>query len=65
MTPSDVPTHLPHFIDGAAADSTSGAVFDVLDPVSNKPYATASAGDFASAHERLARGRPSKNGTAE
>jgi len=54
MTPSDLPTHLPHFIDGAAADSTSGAVFDVLDPVSNKPYATASAGDAADIERAVA-----------
>ena len=45
--PTDLPTHLPHFIDGRATDSASGAVFDVLDPVSNKPYATASAGGAA------------------
>ncbi|HWN35134.1 MAG TPA: 5-carboxymethyl-2-hydroxymuconate semialdehyde dehydrogenase [Pseudonocardia sp.] len=44
MTPTELPTHLPHFIDGAPADSASGATFDVLDPVSNRPYATAAAG---------------------
>jgi 5-carboxymethyl-2-hydroxymuconic-semialdehyde dehydrogenase len=37
-------THLPHFIDGQACDSASGATFEVLDPATNRPYATASAG---------------------
>ena len=43
-TPVDVPTHLPHFIGGESVDSASGATFDVLDPVSNRTYATAAAG---------------------
>jgi 5-carboxymethyl-2-hydroxymuconic-semialdehyde dehydrogenase len=45
VTPADLPTHLPHFIGGESVDSVSGATFDVLDPVSNRPYATAAAGD--------------------
>jgi len=42
--PEDLPTHLQHFIDGEPRDSVSGATFEVLDPVSNRPYATAAAG---------------------
>ena len=44
MKPLDLPTHLPHYIDGAAVDSVAGATLDVLDPVSNQPYATIAAG---------------------
>jgi 5-carboxymethyl-2-hydroxymuconic-semialdehyde dehydrogenase len=42
--PDGLPTHLSHFIDGRSVDSLSGATFDVLDPVTNRPYATAAAG---------------------
>jgi 5-carboxymethyl-2-hydroxymuconic-semialdehyde dehydrogenase len=42
--PADLPAHLPHFIDGARRDSIGGATFEVLDPVTNRAYATASAG---------------------
>ena len=42
--PDGLPGHLQHFIDGRARDSIGGATFDVLDPVSNRPYATAAAG---------------------
>ncbi|HTF52888.1 MAG TPA: aldehyde dehydrogenase family protein, partial [Pseudonocardia sp.] len=45
MTPPDLPTHLPHHIDGEPTDSASGATFEVLDPVSNQPYAIAAAGN--------------------
>jgi 5-carboxymethyl-2-hydroxymuconic-semialdehyde dehydrogenase len=44
MIPDGLPTHLQHFIDGKPCDSVGGATFDVLDPVSNRTYATASAG---------------------
>jgi 5-carboxymethyl-2-hydroxymuconic-semialdehyde dehydrogenase len=44
MIPDGIPTHLQHFIDGKPCDSVGGATFDVLDPVSNRTYATASAG---------------------
>ena len=44
MKPGNLPTHLPHYIDGEPADSVDGATLDVLDPVSNRPYATISAG---------------------
>ena len=42
--PSDLPTHIRHFIDGNFVDSLSGSTFDVLDPVTNQAYATAAAG---------------------
>ncbi|GAA1022373.1 aldehyde dehydrogenase [Acrocarpospora pleiomorpha] len=42
--PPDLPCHLQHYIDGRSVDSASGATFKVIDPVSNKPYATAAAG---------------------
>ncbi len=44
MIPDGLPTHLQHFIDGKPCDSIGGATFDVLDPVSNRTYATAAAG---------------------
>jgi 5-carboxymethyl-2-hydroxymuconic-semialdehyde dehydrogenase len=55
--PADLPTHLRHFIDGEAVDSVSGAVFEVLDPVSNKPYATAAAGGAADVDRAVAAAR--------
>ncbi|WP_432487894.1 5-carboxymethyl-2-hydroxymuconate semialdehyde dehydrogenase [Kineococcus sp. SYSU DK018] len=45
--PDGLPTHLQHFIDGELRDSAGGETFDVLDPVSNENYATASAGQAA------------------
>ena len=42
--PENLPTTIQHFIDGKFVDSISGKTFDVLDPVSNQPYATAAAG---------------------
>ncbi|WP_232666796.1 5-carboxymethyl-2-hydroxymuconate semialdehyde dehydrogenase [Pseudonocardia sp. TRM90224] len=42
--PGGLPTHLRHHIDGEPRDSASGATFEVLDPVSDQPYATAAAG---------------------
>jgi 5-carboxymethyl-2-hydroxymuconic-semialdehyde dehydrogenase len=42
--PKDLPTRIQHFIDGEFVDSLAGATFDVLDPVTNEPYATAAAG---------------------
>jgi 5-carboxymethyl-2-hydroxymuconic-semialdehyde dehydrogenase len=44
MIPEGLPTHLQHFIDGKPCDSVGGATFEVLDPVSNRTYATAAAG---------------------
>ncbi|WP_086845554.1 5-carboxymethyl-2-hydroxymuconate semialdehyde dehydrogenase [Amycolatopsis kentuckyensis] len=42
--PDGLPGELKHYIGGALVDSISGGTFDVLDPVSNTPYATAAAG---------------------
>lgn len=42
--PADLPDRLRHFIGGVEVDSLSGATFEVSDPVTNKPYATAAAG---------------------
>lgn len=50
MTNSHVPpgvaSIIRHFIDGEFADSISEKTFDVLDPVSNTPYAQAAAGQI-------------------
>ena len=45
--PDNLPTHIQHYIDGRLVDSVGGETFDVLDPVSNKNYATAAAGQKA------------------
>ncbi|GAB3695662.1 5-carboxymethyl-2-hydroxymuconate semialdehyde dehydrogenase [Saccharopolyspora tripterygii] len=42
--PSDLPERIQHFIGGEFTDSLDGDTFEVLDPVSNKPYLQASAG---------------------
>ncbi len=42
--PENLPRNIQHFIGGNAVDSVSGKRFEVLDPVSNRPYATAAAG---------------------
>ena len=42
--PQDLPAHIQHYINGQFVDSVGGKTFDVLDPVSNRNYATAAAG---------------------
>ena len=42
--PENLPTHIQHFINGKFVDSVNGATFEVLDPVTNRTYATAAAG---------------------
>ncbi|HEX3784499.1 MAG TPA: 5-carboxymethyl-2-hydroxymuconate semialdehyde dehydrogenase [Pseudonocardiaceae bacterium] len=42
--PENLPERIRHFIDGKSVDSLSGRTFEVLDPVSNKPYVAAAAG---------------------
>ncbi|WP_158883234.1 5-carboxymethyl-2-hydroxymuconate semialdehyde dehydrogenase [Amycolatopsis anabasis] len=42
--PAGLPERIRHFIDGEEVDSLSGRTFEVLDPVTNQPYATAAAG---------------------
>ncbi|WP_422390782.1 5-carboxymethyl-2-hydroxymuconate semialdehyde dehydrogenase [Arthrobacter sp. N1] len=44
FVPEDLPTHLQHYIGGRTVDSIGGKTFEVLDPVSNRAYATAAAG---------------------
>jgi 5-carboxymethyl-2-hydroxymuconic-semialdehyde dehydrogenase len=39
-----LPDRLRHFIGGEFVDSLSGATFEVLDPMTNRPYLTAAAG---------------------
>src|SRR5690348_4004002 len=41
------PEHLPHHIGGRDLDSVGGETFEVLDPVTNRAYATAAAGQRA------------------
>lgn len=45
--PDGLPDRIRHWIGGAFRDSADGAVFDVADPVSNSPYASAAAGGAA------------------
>ncbi|SDH86684.1 5-carboxymethyl-2-hydroxymuconate semialdehyde dehydrogenase [Agrococcus jejuensis] len=45
--PANLPTHLQHHIGGKAVDSIGGETFEVIDPVTNEPYATAAAGQQA------------------
>ena len=44
FVPENLPSHIQHFINGKFVDSIRGATFEVLDPVTNKTYATAAAG---------------------
>ncbi|MGM7697632.1 5-carboxymethyl-2-hydroxymuconate semialdehyde dehydrogenase [Microbacterium sp. A84] len=45
--PAELPDHIQHYIDGEFVDSIDGDTFDVLDPVTNENYTTASAGKKA------------------
>ena len=45
--PADLPEHLQHYVGGEHVDSVDGAVFEVLDPVSNETYLHAAAGKAA------------------
>jgi len=45
--PEGLPSHLQHYIDGRFVDSVGGETFEVLDPVTNRSYATAAAGQQA------------------
>jgi len=44
FVPDNLPSKIQHFIDGKFVDSVSGKTFDVLDPVTNKTYVQAAAG---------------------
>ncbi len=52
--PDDLPTSIRHYIGGRFVDSVGGETFDVLDPVSNETYATASAGQRADVDRAVA-----------
>lgn len=45
--PANLPNKIRHFINGEFVDSISGEEFDVLNPVTNKTYITASSGQQA------------------
>jgi 5-carboxymethyl-2-hydroxymuconic-semialdehyde dehydrogenase len=45
--PGSLPEKIQHYIDGAFVDSADGQTFDVLDPVTNKPYTVCAAGQKA------------------
>lgn len=55
--PADLPDHIQHYIDGAFVDSLDGGTFDVLDPVTNETYTTASAGTKADIDRAVASAR--------
>lgn len=42
--PADLPEKIQHYINGQFVDSIDGDTFDVLDPVTNKPYIKAASG---------------------
>ena len=42
--PADLPERIRHYIDGKLVDSVSGETFGVIDPVSNRVYVQAAAG---------------------
>jgi 5-carboxymethyl-2-hydroxymuconic-semialdehyde dehydrogenase len=55
--PTDLPDRIQHFIGGKQVPSRSGATFDNLDPVSNQPYVTVSAGERADIDAAVAAAR--------
>ncbi|TDB89758.1 5-carboxymethyl-2-hydroxymuconate semialdehyde dehydrogenase [Actinomadura sp. KC216] len=55
--PDGLPERIRHWIGGEPADSADGAVFDVVDPVSNAPYATCAAGGPADIGRAVAAAR--------
>jgi 5-carboxymethyl-2-hydroxymuconic-semialdehyde dehydrogenase len=56
-TPNHLPAKLEHFIGGAHTASADGATFEVADPVTNQPYATAAAGGPADVDRAVAAAR--------
>jgi 5-carboxymethyl-2-hydroxymuconic-semialdehyde dehydrogenase len=60
--PDGLPRELKHYIGGEPADSVSGKTFDVLDPVSNTPYATAAAGQAEDVDRAVAAARTAFTG---
>ncbi len=45
--PENLPAKIQHYIDGQFVDSADGQTFEVLDPVTNKPYTVCAAGQKA------------------
>ncbi|AYY12510.1 5-carboxymethyl-2-hydroxymuconate semialdehyde dehydrogenase [Actinobacteria bacterium YIM 96077] len=52
--PDNLPERIQHYIDGSLVDSISGATLDVLDPVTNRAYVTAAAGQAADVDRAVA-----------
>ncbi len=44
FVPENLPSKIQHYINGEFVDSIGGKTFEVLDPVTNKPYVNAAAG---------------------
>ncbi|MEE1620808.1 5-carboxymethyl-2-hydroxymuconate semialdehyde dehydrogenase [Zafaria sp. J156] len=57
FVPDELPTHLRHYIGGEFVDSVGGETFEVLDPVTNQPYATAASGMKADVDAAVAAAR--------
>jgi len=55
--PADLPDRIRHFIDGSFVDSADGGTFDVLDPVSDRTYLKAAAGQQADIDRAVAAAR--------
>lgn len=55
--PENLPERIPHYIDGKRVDSVDGDTFDVLDPVTNRPYIKAAAGKKADVDKAVAAAR--------
>ncbi|MET1036582.1 MAG: 5-carboxymethyl-2-hydroxymuconate semialdehyde dehydrogenase [Arthrobacter sp.] len=55
--PDNLPAHLQHYIGGSFVDSVGGETFEVLDPVTNRPYATAASGQQADVDAAVAAAR--------
>ncbi|WP_129661817.1 5-carboxymethyl-2-hydroxymuconate semialdehyde dehydrogenase [Rothia uropygialis] len=52
--PKDLPETIRHYIGGTSVDSKDGETFDVINPVTNKPYITAAAGKKADIDDAVA-----------
>ncbi|WP_309081974.1 5-carboxymethyl-2-hydroxymuconate semialdehyde dehydrogenase [Zhihengliuella sp.] len=57
FVPDALPTRLQHYIGGEFVDSVGGETFEVLDPVTNQPYATAASGQKADVDAAVAAAR--------
>lgn len=57
FVPNGLPDTIRHYINGQFVDSLDGSTFEVLDPVSNQPYAKAAAGKAADIDRAVASAR--------